>query len=268
MSDVSSRSAASKAAAAAILVERVRQVALEKHIRHVQAEAQKEIASREVEQKYFKECEGLESSASNDRRAFYIEHQKELKRQMQEQEEKRRVDRESSIAGASHHNFPDFHEGPSSDVQQCIREVKWKLKEDLDDQVRHKLNKKNLLKQEDREIALKEAELNKVESQRDILKDAHKKERERTMLVAAWDRSIRLKKAQKAIDTLDMRSAGAEGLSDLSHLKASLGDKVPRVALDGISNNSSRPPTGSARRAPLGAAASLALRRGAMSARK
>merc|ERR1711865_511264 len=96
---------------------------------------------------------------------------------------------------------------------------------------------------------------------------------ERRILEESWERSIRLKQAQKVIDMYHMAPAKNEVLSDFSSITAGIRKNIPGLALSELrpgsglasseqrpatgSNLSSRPPTGSARRVPLlGAAAS------------
>jgi len=266
--------------------DRVRQVALEKHIEEVKAKANEALHSRDREQVFTKECENLEVSVANNRRAFYVGHQEQVKRQMGELNAKRHAGRQNAIAQASQHDFPYFGdsigENPNVDVHDYMKERKNCLKEDLDQQVSQKKQERRSLKQKDMDSSVKDAEYSKVSDRRRMDDEKAKKELEKNILAEAWDRSIRLKQVQKAIDTHHMVGAEKELLPKFS---TELRQKIPSLALassqfqeqrlntgSNASSAPARPPTGSARqKAPvLGAAASLALRRkqkGSVSAR-
>jgi len=234
---------------------RVRQDHLERHLEDVQADAEEAMAKHTREGHFRKECENFEGALANSRRAFYADHKEELRRQMQQKEEKRQEGRQNAIAQSSQHDFPSFREDPpTSDVREYMHERKHFLREDLDEQVSLKRSQKDVANQKDKTLTAREVECNKLEVQRQKDEQAAKKERERSILAEAWDRSIRLKLVEKAIAVHHMTSARKETPNFTAALRSIPALALPQQRLHTGSSLSSR-------RAPLGAAASLALHR-------
>lgn len=249
--------------------QRVQRVALERHLEEVKADAAEVLQVRTRDKEFTKECESREAVVATGRRDFYGDHNEELKRQMRQLDEKRQAGRENAIVQASQHDFPCFGEVPKGDPREYIGERKRNLKEDLDQQVSQKHIERNALKQQDNEFSAKDAEQSKAIVQRRAAEETAKKEKERNVLSDAWELSIRLKQVQKAIDSHHLTG----GKKDLPKLTADLRSQVPSLAMPEprLGTGNSRLSTGSARRVPIGAAASLALRRdrqGPNSARK
>lgn len=251
-------------------MECVRQDALERHLEEVTAHAEEAILQKQHEEKRITCHAQEENSIAEARRAQLLEHREHLKRQMQQAEEKRRKGREHAVSQASEHNFPNFHESVSSSARAYIGERKLNLKEDLDQQVSQKSHNKNASKLEDQEHAAKLAEIIAKDVRARMAEENAKKDAERKMLAESWNRSTRLKQVQQAIDSYHMTAnAIPSAKSDLPGFSSGgLQAKtvpplpLPEKRLDTSGTGASaRPPTGSVRRVPFGASASLALRR-------
>jgi hypothetical protein len=233
-------------------------------VQAVSTSAQEAVDLKEKWDKHLQRCDALEKDAHTNRRRIVLEHQEEVKKQMQELELKRRADREHGIEQASQHEFPHFHEDDHTNAVDYVKERRRNLREDLDQQVRQKHRGDKSKKCLEEEIALKNRECLEAEIQKETAEKVAKKERERSILTEAWDRSVRMKQVQRAIDSHHMSQVGKVDLADFS---TGLRTNVPPLSLpesrSEVSGSamSSRPPTGAVRRMPLGAAGSLALHR-------
>jgi hypothetical protein len=242
----------------------VRRAALERHLQDVVVEAEEAMTFRNREQEFMKECQRVESELANHRRAFHVDHKEELKRQMRQLREKRQAGRQSAMPQASQLDFPSFSGAPGADVRKDRRERQKNLKQDLDQQVDQKTHGNNVAKQQEDEFCEKDQESSNLEVQRRMAEEMAKKDLERKVLVDAWDRSIRLKHARREIDRHHMTAATKDN-NDLPKLTADLRSDAAKLMLplQRLHTGSDTPSQsiGSARRQPLGAAASLALRR-------
>lgn len=259
--------------------EYVRRAALERHLEDVKSGIAEAEVRRVRDENYIQECASRETTIANIRKDFYKDHKEELRRQMRELQEKREAGRENAVTQASQHDFPCFREDPNLDnMHGYLAERKQNLREDLLQQVSLKHQVKTASKQQDKELTANAVEASEAEIQRQKAEEKAKKELSRSVLRDAWERSIRLKQVQTAIDSHHLTAPAAK--SNLPKVAAELRKNMPSLALQAAKvpslalqaaqrqqsletggDASSRPPTGSARRVPIGAAASLALHR-------
>jgi len=244
--------------------ESVLQSAIKRHLEEVNASVEKAMHAKEQWDRYADLCESHEKDTDDSRRKFAMEHQEEVKRQLQELETKRRAAREHAVMQASQHDFPQFIEQPTPNVREYMRQRKRHLRDDLHQQVYDKHRVEGSAKQLEREMEKKQQEYIRTEAKQRLEEEASKKALERKILLDSWNRSIRLKQAQKCIESHHMTRASQTELDDvvgdIRAIVPALPLQEPKGGSQG-SGHSSRPPTGSVRRMPIGAAASLALQR-------
>jgi len=183
------------------------------------------------------------------RRSIAKEHQEQLKTQMQEAEEKRQLGRQHAIEQASMHNFPNFTDVPVEEAWRYIRDRKNCLKEDLDAQVEHKKRNAASARRLEREKERASNDQGKAELLMLRRQAEQKKQKERATLNSAWETEKNLRSIKKEIENIPK--------SAQMNLSMTSGTSTPR---------SMRPVTGSIRRMPLGAAASLALHKSKLGA--
>lgn len=241
--------------------EQVQQQALGRHLAQITEEAEEAMEAKEKWEEHLQNCIDEEQKDAEWRRALVKDYQSQLHHQMRYTEERKIQGRQHQIEQASMHDFPNFAESPELAVYDYIRERRNNLKQDLDQQVDIKKRLKLSAKQRERDLEAVHLQANHNEMARLKSEASGKKERERSALAQAWDSDKRLHTVKKAIE--DHHKAPATK-SDFSDIMASLGPNQnlmssPRA--DGLSTPSSRPITGSVRRMPIGAAASLALNR-------
>lgn len=259
--------------------ERVHNEALGRHIAGMEREAASVVVEKEQWEEHLKRFLDEEQKDQEWRKALAKDYQESLKGQMLQAEERRTAGRQHYVEQASQHDFPSFVESPEIAVYDYIRLRRVNLKEDLDQQVDLKRRTKQMAKQRDREMdalnneaSIKEMALMKLEA-------AAKHESQRSTLVQAWETDKKIHSARKAIEEHHKAPASQNALSGILqstfggggtsgdsrqgvqslHLGASM--MSPRMDGSDARNSppSSRPITGSVRRMPIGAAASLAL---------
>lgn len=275
--------------------DRVQQEALERHLAEVAAEAAAAIAENEEWEGHLKRCLDEEQKDAEWRRALAKDYASKLEDQMRATEQRRIEGRQHAIEQASLHDFPNFTETPELSVYEYIRERRNHLKQDLDQQVDVKRRLKLAAKQREweQEVGHLEASIRELAAMR--VEESAKREQDKTTLAQAWAKDKQLHHIKKAIE--DYRKA--PNRSDLSDLVPALGGSsangarsmgvgaagatahgeakqvahaqgpqqvsqplalpLGQLPSPGDGPASSRPPTGSVRRMPLGAAASLAL---------
>jgi len=239
--------------------ERVQQEAMRRHLTQLETDASHVVAEREQWEGHLKRCSAEETRDQDRRKAINKENALHLQMQMQEAETKRTEGRLQCIEQASCHDFPNFTEAPEY-AYQYIQEKKNHFKQDLDQQVDMKHLKKHLDKKREKEIDAAHVSANNRETALLKLEASAKKESERQALTQAWDRDKSIRTVRKNIDEHHRKPPRQAHdmlfpLADVSRADIS----SPRLSTAGPS--SARPVTGSVRRMPLGAAASLALQK-------
>lgn len=230
----------------------VQQEALDRHLAHMSMEAASAVTEKEQWEGHLKRCSAEERKDHSRRKAINKEHALHLQAQMRQAEEKRMEGRLHCIEQASCHDFPNFAEVPEY-AYQYIRERRNHLKHDLDQQVDTKQLKKLVDKQREKEIDAMHIEASNRELALMKLEAAAKKESERAALTHAWEKDKHIHTVRKAIQE-HHKAPTRQGNEMLMQLGA-----LPSPRLDTGGPPSARPLTGSVRRMPLGAAASLAL---------
>lgn len=261
-------------------LEQVHDQGLQRHIAGIERQAEAAVAEKELWEHHLVRCIDEEKKDLEWRKALNKDYSDGLKRQMRQAEERRTVGREHSVQQASQHDFPDFTETPEQQVYEYIRSRRLNLKEDLDQQVDTKQRMKDSAKQRERELEQSHIEASQRELALIKLEAAAKREEEKATLAYAWEKDKRLQNVKKAIENHHKAPAMRSDLSTMvqSTLSDPFGDTghgaagVPKVQMGatmaspryaasdgGSAANSSRCGTGSIRRKPIGAAASLAL---------
>lgn len=256
---------------------------LSRHISQLEGEAAKAMSDKDQWEDHLKRCIELEEKDQEWRRLLLKENSEHLKLQMREAEEKRQMGREQYVTHASMHEFPSFTEPADADVREYVHERRANLKDDLDQQCEARRRIKQIVKDQERMLENANIEVGQAEMARLKKAGVMKKEAERQLLAQAWDHDRRLKSVRKAIEE-HHKTPGQK--VELSGMVASLGNTigggmssknasgVPMLQLDASASagpSSERLSTGrstlsgSARRMPLGAAASLALHKDKLS---
>jgi hypothetical protein len=238
---------------------RVQREAMRKHLTQLGIEASCAVADREQWEKHLKQCSAEETRDQDRRKAINKENALHLQMQMQEADKKRTEGRLECIEQASCHDFPNFAEAPEN-AYQYIREKKNNLKQDLDEQVEMKQLKNHLERRRNREMDATHVQASNRETALLKLEAAAKKESERQALAQAWEKDKSIRTVRKSIEEHHRKPPRQahdmlRPLADVSFSAAS----SPRLSTAGPP--SARPVTGSVRRMPLGAAASLALQK-------
>jgi len=239
--------------------ERVQHEAMRRHLTQLGRDASCAVAEQEHWETHLKHCSAEETRDQDRRKAINKENALHLQMQMQEAETKRTEGRLKCVEQASCHDFPNFAEAPEY-AYQYIKEKKDNLKQDLDQQVDMKQLKKHLERRRDREMDAAHVQASNRETALLKLEAAAKKESERQALTQAWEKDKNIRTVRKNIEEHHRKPPRQahdmlHPLTDVSLSAAS----SPRLSTAGPS--SARPVTGSVRRMPLGAAASLALQK-------
>lgn len=251
--------------------------ALTRHINQMEHDAAKVISEKHMFEGHLQRCNDIEQKDQEWRRAIAHDHSEHLKRQMRRDEERRAQDREGYLTHSDMHEFPSFKEAEDGDVRGYLHERRSNLKDDLDQQCESKLRIKQMAKQRDRELELNNMEAVRVEMAKLSQTQAARKEQERITMREAWDQDVKLKTVRKAIEEHHRTPAQKADLPGvMSGIGGSIGggasplaSQTPRRletpgALSDRSDRSSVASSrvsGSVRRMPIGAAASLALHR-------
>jgi len=251
-------------------LETVQNEALNRHLSQIEEEAATAISEKENWETHLQRCLDDEHREQGYKRALAKEHAEQLKGQIQQAEQRRLEGRQHVVEMASMHEFPDFKESPDLAVYEYIRERRDNLKQDLDQQVDIKRKMKMAAHQNERAMEATHIDASKKELALMKLETAFKKEQEKATLHQAWDKDKRLHSVRRAIEEHHRTPASKSGLTGAA-MPGPVGTPLatPRgggsaFGFDasgggGGSAPASRPLTGSVRRVPFGAAASLAL---------
>eukprot|EP00928_Gymnodinium_smaydae_P014682 TRINITY_DN15403_c0_g2_i1.p1 TRINITY_DN15403_c0_g2~~TRINITY_DN15403_c0_g2_i1.p1 ORF type:complete len:553 (+),score=113.75 TRINITY_DN15403_c0_g2_i1:83-1741(+) len=265
--------------------------AQERHIRDLEADAAAAIADRAGWEAQLKRCAEEEDTDGQWRKTILEDHKGHLRAQMRETEERRIRNDAFRVQQASQHNFPDFKEAPESAFMQYMDDRRRHLQEDLQQQA---ITKQRLQQQEkdlDRTLERNHLEATRMQMEELRRRAGAKRQAERDDLHRSWAKDTQLRSARKAIDNFHKAPQSKANGSDLYNTirpSAAAGASGPRSmnvpaspaasgslngsmlddsaymlpsprGLDPSGARTPRPPTGSVRRAPIGAAASLAL---------
>jgi len=248
--------------------------ALGRHIAQMEADAAQVISEKKLWEGHLERCGNLEQKDVEWRKTIVKDYADQLQIQIKEEEERRANAKKAYKTDATQHDFPCFKEPHDANVRGYLDERKANLRADLEQQVQSKREIKKKHRQREKELD----EVNNEASQYEIkaLKkvEIDKKLYERAQLAQAWDQDVRLKTVKKAIQD-HHKTPGPKtvlhglfsGLGNSGCETLSVPAASPRLGTPGsMSDRSSLP--GSARRAPLGAAGSLALQRERQKAQK
>lgn len=255
--------------------------ALNRHLTQMEEDAAKAMLEKDRWEGHLKRCTELEQKDQEWRRTLAKDYAEQLKLQMRQAEEKRAHGREQYITHASMHEFPSFVEPADADVREYVHERRAHLKEDLDQQCEAKRRVKQMMKQHERQLEMTNIEVGQAEMARLQKERVTKKEAERAALSQAWQHDVQLKNVRKAIED-HHKTPGQK--AELHGMVATLGNNIggsrtntgmPTLQLQALDTGSGGPPSerlstgrstlsGSVRRMPLGAAASLALHKDKM----
>mmetsp|Transcript_35059 Transcript_35059/g.74557 ORF Transcript_35059/g.74557 Transcript_35059/m.74557 type:complete len:525 (-) Transcript_35059:52-1626(-) len=242
---------------------------LHRHLSKIEEEAAQAVAEKQLWEEHLKRLKDEAAEDTELKKAMARTYASQLEHQIAEAERRRKELRQHVIDQASQHDFPNFTESPDQPVYDYISERRRNLKEDLDEQVEVKNKLKSSEKQRNRQMETAQLEACQREMAQMRLEAQVKKDMERAVLHQSWEKDRRLHSMKKAIDEHHRTPASKTALS-------SAGPATPRVDLGASSalttprrgavgtdllEAASRPMTGSVRRVPLGAAASLALQR-------
>merc|ERR1712048_275768 len=179
------------------------------------------------------------------------------------------------IMQASCHDFPSFREVPEAGFMAYVRDRRSALKDDLDQQVLAKQRVKESVRERERMLETYNIEAGKRELETLRKEAQQRKEGERAQLKQAWAHDSQLKAVKQAIrehhkapgnrsdisEFVAGMTAGSTGMHLQLPTSQAMLTASPRSLDEGSRPPSSRPITGSVRRMPIGAAASLALQR-------
>jgi len=262
--------------------------ALSRHIAQMEADAVKVISEKKLWEGHLERCNNIEQKDVEWRRGIARDYAEQLQLQIQQDEIRRSKLREANRTEVSMHEFPCFKEAADSDVRAYLHERRLNLKQDLDQQVESRKRMQHVQKVRERELEMVNMEASQWEI-KSINKDAiDRKAQERATLAQSWDQDVRLKTVKKAIDdhhrtpgpkavlhSLVSHIDGSAPGNLISHIEgpalAPLSLPSPRLATPGAqsdrSSQASSRMSGSARRMPFGASASLALQKEKLKAR-
>jgi len=252
--------------------------ALSRYISKMESDAAKVVAEKSMWEGHLQRCNEVDRKGQDWRKALAREHQEQLKKQIREDEEKRAREKDAFSTKAGMHEFPSFREPGNADVRAYMHERRANLKEDLDAQVAARERMRQITRQRELELELVNIQAGQVDIERLNKDRIAKKEAEKTTLHQAWEQDVRLKAVKKAIDQHHKTPKPRLELNGLmSSITGSVGEVVslgglpakpgtPRLEASGAlsdrcSTAASSRASGSARRMPIGAAASLALQK-------
>lgn len=263
--------------------------ALGRYIGRMEEDAAQAISEKHLWEGHLDRCNGLEQNDVEWRRKLELEHAEQLKLQIQQDLERHAKEKSDFKTTKNMHNFPCFTEPPAQDVKSQLKERRANLKKDLDHQIQTRNLMRKVQKDREKELEMVNVEAGQFEIHKIKKDEGGAKRQERAILVQAWDQDVRLKTVKKAIAD-HHRTPGPKAilsglLSGLNGCETSPapspsprldtpgkqsshkgpsprldtpGDLSPKSVRSSLA--SSRMP-GSARRMPIGAAASLALQK-------
>eukprot|EP00930_Biecheleria_cincta_P031585 TRINITY_DN21924_c0_g1_i1.p1 TRINITY_DN21924_c0_g1~~TRINITY_DN21924_c0_g1_i1.p1 ORF type:complete len:538 (-),score=127.22 TRINITY_DN21924_c0_g1_i1:62-1675(-) len=259
------------------------QEAMGRHIAGLAADANEAVKEH---QRWETHCKRLMDEEKKDlewRNSLAKEYSEMLKEQIREAEERKAQGRRHAVEQASMHDYPDFSVMPETSVQDYVMDRRNHLKEDLDQQVEMKRRQKEAAKQREKAMESINSEYTQQEMAVHRLQAEVKKEQQKQECCQAWSDGKRLKEVKKEITEYNKKAPSSRiPISDVvKSLHSSLEGKPgasmsPRATKTGGHVAFGLPPatprgggesgqatprisTGSVRRFPIGAAASLAL---------
>jgi len=255
-------------------------------------EAEHALQQKEMWEHHMRRCMEEEQKDLDVRQAFEKDHREMLKEQIREAKHRRAEAKRFMVEQASEHDFPDFSKPSVSVHEERFEQRQANLKDDLDQQVELKKRQKEQRKALDHELD----RINNLACHRDLAQQKIRdRERGRAAIqecMQSWADTKRIRDAEKAVAEFKKKpSASRAGLVEMlsslrneergrektPHLpqqiesmpmpqsarpqRVTLGDQLPPTPSDDAVSipMSSRPTTGSVRRFPISAAASLAL---------
>jgi len=266
---------ASSSASGASRFEVVQTDHLHRHLARVEEDAVIAITEKQQWEEHLHRLEKEKEHELRYAKAVKKEYAQQLGRQINEAEVRRAEGRQHVIENASMHEFPNFTESPDQAVYDYIKDRRDNLKDDLDHQVEIKRRLKMVQKQRERDMEVAHVDASVKEMAQMKMDTSARKELEKAVLHQSWEKDKRLVGMRKVIDQHHRTPAAKSTLSSVGGAYGSapatprmeLGSSAapsPRFApsadFDTASSvGSYRPVTGSVRRVPFGAAASLAL---------
>jgi len=273
--------------------EQAQREALERHIHEISGLAANVIKEQDVWEGHIKRCVEEERKDQKWRHDLGIDYADILKDQIRQADDRKAAGRRHAIEQASMHDYPDFSKAPEISVHEYIQERKMNLKEDLDQQVELKRRLKQVAKERDIALDNFSTEASHKDINTSRFEQQIKKDQQKQVLAESWDSGKRIKEVRKAIHDYSKQAPQTRtGLSDMvSSLNGKQGTEkllaasprhpavnfgvglgMPATPREGdrffaspregdrpTTGSSTRPATGSQRRFPIGAAASLAL---------
>jgi hypothetical protein len=245
----------------------------------MEEDAAKAISEKHLWENHLERCNGLEQKDREWKRAIARNHAEQLRLQMQHDEQRRVQEREDFRTKINMHDFPCFREPADLDVRGYLHERRSNLRQDLDQQVESRIRMEQLQKQRELDLDRNNIEASQYEVQKIRGEENSKRKQERAILAHSWDQDMRLKTVKKAIQdhhktpgpkavlsslvsNLSGSAKGSASVTSPTVLSPPAVPSPPRLSTPGgmsdRSSASSRMP-GSARRMPIGAAASLSL---------
>lgn len=267
------------------------QEALGRHIAGLAADANAAVKERQTWESHCKKLMDEEKKDLEWRNGLAKEYSEMLKEQIREAEERKAQGRRHAVEQASMHDYPDFSVMPEVSVQDYIMDRRNHLKEDLDQQVEMKRRQKEVVKQREKEMEYINTEYTQQEMAVQRLQAEVKKEQQKQECRQSWSDGKRLKDVKKEIIEYNKKAPSSRlAISEVvqslhSSLEVKQGASMsPRATKTGGHVAFGLPPptprgggesglatprlsTGSTRRFPIGAAASLALTKQRMSER-
>jgi len=181
--------------------EHVFNLSMNKYIKDLEKEA-KEAA---IENKWTaqKIKDGMQQEIDEKVRARQLaqENQVLVKRQIEENKNRRADTRRSFVEAASAHNFPLFTETfiSQDEVEEYRKNLKVQFRAELDHQAKTTKVLRNMLVKQDKEYAAKKLADNLTNMAKDHEKDHQTKRDKSQEMMRVWDRDIRLKNIKLAI---------------------------------------------------------------------
>mmetsp|Transcript_95055 Transcript_95055/g.198719 ORF Transcript_95055/g.198719 Transcript_95055/m.198719 type:complete len:514 (-) Transcript_95055:19-1560(-) len=228
--------------------------AMDRHISALEARAAEAIAEREAWASHMDACLDQERDEINGKRQRAQLNLHFIKHQMAMGEDKKKVQRNEDIEAASAHGFPNFGVAENSGSREFIINQQARIRAELDDQVRTNNTLRNLQKQKERTLEMKQLQANKDEMS--MLRNAEKakKNYDKEALATAWNSDIRMKNIWKAIE--NHHKVGSKTSSHPPQVYT-LDNSLPPPSRSGSVASAGRLMTGNSRRVPLGASSSL-----------
>lgn len=268
--------------------ELARQAAMERYFLEIAAEAEAAVVEKEAWEAHVQRCHAEDERDSATRKAFALAHSEQLRQQMQQVEDRRKLGQINAhvFEQGSMHDFPNFSEIPEADFRDYVRDRRSTLRHDLTEQIEHKKRTQQLERARDLQLEAYHNEAKRQEMNAAKRDEFARRERDRAKLKEAWMLDQQLRNVKKGIEAHFQAASKKEDIAGLvadlhfADRRGALKVAVPKLQVserseggfspeanrtNGVGHcgfdppSSARPPTGSVRRMPIGAAASLAL---------